>query len=67
MKKMFIYKKTGKILKDGTDEIALLRMLTTHPTFVGISNNRDGINVVEFRKLAIDLEPSHTFFNVVDA
>lgn len=63
MKKLFIYKNedfNGVLVKN------LLRVITVHPTFVGIGRNRN-IDVSEFRKLAEYLEPNFSSIAVIDA
>ncbi len=65
MKKLFIYKKTGFINRDGSSEVALSRTVTVHPSFTGIGKS-GAINKSEFKKLAEYLEPGYSNIDVID-
>lgn len=64
MKQVLVYRKTGRINKDGSSELELIRNIRVASTFVGIGRNT--INKLEFKKFCEDLEPTHTFYNVID-
>ena len=60
MKKLLIYRRV-----QGTEKSELLRSVSVHPGFVGIGANGI-INESEFKKLAQDLESSHTSISVIN-
>jgi hypothetical protein len=64
IKQLLIYRKSDKIGADGKYPNILLRTVGIHPTFVGIG--KTSINPGEFKKLAEDLEPTSTSFDVID-
>lgn len=59
MKKLLIYK------RDHNDKNVLLRSVRVTPDFIGIGN-KGQINNEEFKKLALDLEPSATSHQIVN-
>jgi len=65
IKQLLIYKKSDKIGIDGKYPNILLRTVGIHFTFCGIGKSGT-INTVEFKKLAEDLEPTSTSYDVID-
>lgn len=66
MKKLFIYRKNGKVNARGEEQSDLIRTTTVHSSFIGIGK-KGQINHNDFKELALDLEPTATSHLVLDA
>ncbi len=58
-KKLIIYRRIDE------NTVETLRAVTVHFSFIGIGRNGQ-YNPFEFKRLAQDLEPSHTFYTVIN-
>lgn len=58
-KKLIISKRISE------EEVIVLRVVNVHPSFIGIGKNGQ-VNPFDFKRLAQDLEPDHTFYNILN-